>query len=130
MRRMERILAARGPYVLSDDRDRVDLDVVHGFLIGSYWAQGIPRDIVERSIRGSRVFGVYEGGAQVAFARVVSDEATFAYLLDVFVLSAHRGRGLARWLVQTILAQPEYERLRLVLLGTRDAHGLYAKVGF
>jgi hypothetical protein len=86
-----------GEFVISTDRARLDLDVVHGFLTNSYWATGIPREVVSRSIENSLCFGVYDGeGAQVGFARVISDFATYAYVADVFVLESIRGRELAR----------------------------------
>src|SRR5262249_10234047 len=87
----------RGPYTISTDQGRIDLLAVHRFLAGSYWASGVPLEVVARSIRGSLCFGVYRGRRQVGFARVISDGATFAYLADVFVLPAERGRGLASW---------------------------------
>lgn len=120
----------RDGYVVSDDPRRLDLDAIHGFLSRSYWAEGIPFETVARSIRHSLCFGVYQGQRQVGFARVVTDRATFAYLADVFVLSGHRGRGLAKWLVQCIRAHPELQGLRRWHLATRDAHGLYAQLGF
>src|ERR1700721_4891794 len=92
----------RGDFIISTDRERLDLDVVHGFLTNSYWAKGIPRKTVESSIEHSLCFGIYEGGAQVGFARVISDFATMAYLGDVFVLESHRGRGLSKWLLECI----------------------------
>lgn len=121
---------ARDGYSVSDDRWRVDREAVHAFLADSYWARGISRDVVERSIRHSLCFGIYDGDAQVGFARVVTDHATFAYLADVFVVPAHRGRGLAKWLMECIVAHPDLQGLRRFLLGTRDAHGLYARFGF
>ena len=120
----------RGDDVVSDDRWRVDREVVHRFLADSYWARGIPRDVVERSIRHSLCFGVYHGDAQVGFGRVVTDRATFAYLADVFVLEAHRGRGLSKFLMECVVGHPELQGLRRFLLGTADAHGLYARYGF
>ena len=123
-------LCARDGYTISDDRWRIDREVVHGFLTECYWAAGISRDVVERSIRHSLCFGIYEEGAQVGFARVITDHATFAYLADVFVLPAHRGKGLSKWLMECVLAHPELQGLRRFLLGTRDAHGLYAQFGF
>jgi GNAT superfamily N-acetyltransferase len=122
-------------FVVSDDPARVDLDVVHGFLTRSYWAEGIPRQTVERSIAHSLPFGLYrsvpsEPALQVGFARVVSDHATFAYLADVFVLDAYRGRGLGNWLVECILDHPELQSLRRWLLATRDAHSLYRRFGW
>jgi N-acetylglutamate synthase-like GNAT family acetyltransferase len=117
-------------YEISTDRGRLDIEVICGFLRSSYWAQGIPRSVVEKSIRNSLCFGVYCGPQQVGFARVVSDFATIAYIADVFVVPAHRGRGLAKWLTNTIVEHPELQGLRRILLATQDAHGLYAQFGF
>jgi GNAT superfamily N-acetyltransferase len=115
---------------ISTAHERLDLDVIHGFLSASYWATNIPRATVGRALAGSLNFGLYRDGAQIGFARFVSDEATFAYLADVFVLPDHRGQGLATWLVGTALTHPALTGLRRVLLATRDAHALYAKFGF
>lgn len=120
----------RPPYRISDDPLVVDVAVVHGFLASSYWAQGIPRETVVRGIAHSLPFSLFLADRQVGFARVVTDRATFAYLADVFVEEDQRGRGLAAWLVATILAHPELPGLRRWLLVTRDAHGLYRKFGF
>ena len=120
----------RDAYTASDDRWRVDREVVHGFLTESYWARGISRDVVERSIRHSLCFGIYHQGLQVGFARVITDHATFAYLADVFVVPAHRGRGLGKWMMECIVSHRDLQALRRFLLGTRDAHGLYAQFGF
>ena len=120
----------RGEYTISTDGGRLDLDVVHGFLTASYWARGIPRDVVERSIAGSLPFGLYHGARQIGFARVISDEATYAYIGDVFVLDEYRGQGLGTWLMETVVACPELQGLRRWTLATRDAHALYRKVGF
>lgn len=122
--------ARRGAYELSTDPARLDLDVVHGFLADSYWAQGIPRDTVARSLAGSLCFALLHEGAQVGLARFVTDHATFGYLADVFVLPPHRGQGLATWLVGTALTHPSLAGLRRTMLATRDRHALYAKVGF
>jgi len=121
----------RGDFLVSTDRSRLDLDVVHGFLTNCYWAKGIAREVVKRSIEHALCFGVYEAsGAQVGFARVVSDFATFAYLGDVFVLESYRGRGLSKWLMECIMAHPDLQGLRRWILLTRDAHGLYSQFGF
>jgi GNAT superfamily N-acetyltransferase len=120
----------RPPYRISDDPDAVDLKVVHAFLVRSYWARDIPADTVARAVRHSVPFSLFRADRQVGFARVVSDRATFAYLADVFVLEEHRGRGLGAWLVSTVLGHPELQGLRRWLLATRDAHGLYRKLGF
>jgi GNAT superfamily N-acetyltransferase len=117
-------------YVVSTDPTRLDLEVVHQFLTNSYWARGIPRERVARSIANSLCFGVFDGPAQVGFARVISDYATFAYLADVFILPAQRGRGLAKFLLRCIVEHPELQGLRRWSLVTRDAHGLYAQFGF
>jgi GNAT superfamily N-acetyltransferase len=115
---------------ISTDPSRLDLDVIHGFLQTSYWAAGRRRSVVERAIRNSICFGVYADGRQVAFARVVSDCAVFAYLMDVFVVPEYRGRGISKALMRAILEHPDLQNLRVFLLATRDAHGLYAQFGF
>jgi GNAT superfamily N-acetyltransferase len=121
----------RGDYTLTTDPARVDLEVVHGFLSRSYWAAGIPRELVERSVAGSMVFSIHHASqGQIGFARVITDRATFGYLADVFVLEAHRGQGLAGWLMDAIHAHPELQALRRWMLITRDAHGLYARHGW
>lgn len=120
----------RDGFIISTDRARIDLDVVHGFLAGSYWAEGIPREVVRRSIEHSLCFGLYHGGLQIGFARVITDRATFAYLGDVFVLEAFRGRGLARWLLEVVQSHPELQGLRRWVLLTRDAHALYRQAGW
>jgi len=116
--------------VLSTDRERLDLDVIHGFLTACYWAKGIPRETVARSIENSLCFGIYSGNQQAGFARVISDFATYAYIADVFVVDAFRGRGLGKWLMECITRHPQLQGLRRWSLATRDAHGLYAKSGF
>jgi GNAT superfamily N-acetyltransferase len=121
----------RGEFSISTDRGRLDLDVIHGFLTNCYWAKGVPREVVARSIEHSLCFGVYDGsGAQVGFARVISDFATIAYIGDVFVLDTHRSRGLGKWLMECITRHPALQNLRRWILTTRDAHGLYSQVGF
>jgi len=120
----------RESFTISDEPARLDRALIHRFLAGSYWAKGIPRDVVDRSIEGSLAFGVYEGDAQVGFARAISDFATYAYVADVFVLESHRGRGLALWLMETMRAHPRLQGIRRWNLVTRDAHALYRRVGF
>jgi GNAT superfamily N-acetyltransferase len=117
-------------YEISTDKARLDVTVIHGYLVRSYWSPGIPRSIVERAIEHSLCFGAYCDGAQVAFARVITDRATFAYLADVFVLEAHRGRGLSKQLMRAVRAHPELQGLRRFMLATRDAHGLYRQFDF
>lgn len=121
----------RGEFLVSTDPKRLDLNVIHTFLTNCYWAKGIPREVVARSIEHSLCFGIYDGtGAQVAFARVISDFATVAYLGDVFVLESHRGRGLSKWMMESIMRHPALQGLRRWILLTRDAHGLYERFGF
>lgn len=119
-------------YRLSDDKAGLQIDVIHGFLgEDAYWSPGLPRAVVERAVANSRCVGVYgPGDAQVAFARLVTDSATFAYLCDVFVLPPARGRGLAKAMVGFFMAHPELQDLRRWMLVTRDAHRLYSQFGF
>ena len=118
-------------YEIDDDAARLDLDLIHRYLSeDSYWARGIPREVVERAVTHSLCLGVYAGSEQVGFARVVSDRATFAYLADVFVLPAHRGQGLSKRLMAAVTAHPALQGLRRWLLATADAHGLYRQHGF
>lgn len=115
---------------ISTDQARLDIDVIHGFLRTSYWAEGRRRSVVDRAIRNSLCFGVYAGGRQVAFARVVSDRAVFAYMMDVFVIPEYRGRGISKALMRAVLDHPDLQNLRTFLLATHDAHGLYEQFGF
>jgi GNAT superfamily N-acetyltransferase len=118
-------------YTVSDDPAKLDPVAIHAFLTRSYWASHIPLDVVERSLAHSLCFGLYDpAGAQVGCARVVTDRATFAYLCDVYVLEAHRGRGLSKFLMRCVLAHPDLQGLRRFMLATADAHGLYRQFGF
>lgn len=118
-------------FLISTDPTKIDETLVHQFLSeDSYWAKNIPLSTVQQSIKNALCFGVYSGNQQVGFARVITDRATFAYLADVFILEAYRGRGLSKWLVQTILEHPDLQGLRRWVLATADAHGLYAQFGF
>ena len=118
-------------YLITTDTAKVDIDVVHQYLSEqSYWAKGIPRETVARSVQHSICFSVLHEDTLIGFARVVSDHATVAYLGDVFVLPAHRGQGLSKWLMECIIAHPDLQGLRRWMLATADAHGLYAKFGF
>lgn len=124
---------SRPPFDVSDDPARIDLDAVHAALARSYWCANIPRDVVERAVRHSLCVGAYDasaGGAQIGFARVVTDRATFAYLCDVYVLESHRGRGVSKLMMQALMTHPELQGLRRWMLMTRDAHGLYRQYGF
>ncbi len=121
----------QGEYLISTDRARLDVGLIHEFLSeSSYWAQGRPRELVERSIEHSHCFGIYHGERQVGFARVITDYATFAWIADVFVVEEFRGRGLAKWLCEVMLAHPELQGLRRWVLATKDAHELYRRTGF
>ncbi len=118
-------------FSISTDKALLNRDLIYKYLDqDSYWAQGIPRERLNRAIDNAISFGVYKGTTQVGFARVVTDSATFAYLCDVFVLPEFRGQGLSKWLVQTIRQYPEFEGLRRWSLATSDAHGLYGQFGF
>jgi N-acetylglutamate synthase-like GNAT family acetyltransferase len=119
-------------YEISTDRARLDRALIHRFLRDdSYWARGIPREVLDRAIDNSLCFGLYApDGAQAGFARAVTDRAAIAYLADVFVVEAKRGRGLGKWLIETVLAHPDLQGLRRFFLGTVDAHALYARYGF
>jgi GNAT superfamily N-acetyltransferase len=120
----------RGAYTISTERRRLDIRIIHDFLTRSYWAEGIPLAVVERSLEHSLCFGVYHGESQVGLARVITDYTTFAYVSDVFILEEYRGRGLSKWLMECVVEHPELQGLRRWILFTRDAHGLYKKVGF
>jgi GNAT superfamily N-acetyltransferase len=117
-------------YVLTDDQDRIDAVAAHAYLTRSYWAEGIPLDVVRRSIAGSLCVAVLKDGAQVAFARVISDYATFAYLADVYVLEEHRGQGLSHAMIEHLHAHPRLRGLRRWALFTLDAQGLYRQHGW
>ena len=121
-----------GDYEISTDPVRLDIGAMHAYLTRSYWSPGIPLATVERAVRHSLCFGLYERSSsrQVGLARVVTDHATFAYLCDVYVLEEHRGRGLGKFMMQTVMAHPALTGARRAMLGTRDAHGLYAQYGF
>lgn len=121
---------AHGEYLVSTDRARIDVAAVHGFLTRAYWSRGIPEETLRRAIAGSLCFGVYRGPDQVGFARVITDRATYAYLSDVFIMDAHRGRGLSKLLMAVITNHPALQGLRRFSLSTRDAHALYAQFGF
>jgi GNAT superfamily N-acetyltransferase len=120
----------RGTYVISTAPERLDARAIHAYLSGSYWAEGIPFEVVERSLRGSLCFGLYAPEGQVGLARIITDYATFAYVCDVYVLPHHRGQGLGRWLMECVMGSPQLQGLRRWMLVTREAHGLYQQVGF
>ncbi len=120
----------RGEYLISTDKSRLDLTFIHNFLTTSYWAAGIPLEVVRRSIEHSLSFGLYKEDQQIGYARVITDYATFAYLGDVFILEPFRGQGLSKWLMEVIVTHPELQGFRRWILLTKDAHGLYKKVDF
>jgi GNAT superfamily N-acetyltransferase len=122
-------------FFVSTDQAALEMDVIHGFLSTCYWSPGIPRTTLERAIRNSLCFGVFDRQAsarpaQIGFGRVISDFATYAYLCDVFVLPTHRGLGASKLLMREILAHPDLQGLRRFALLTRDAHRLYEQFGF
>jgi GNAT superfamily N-acetyltransferase len=117
-------------FTITTNQSQMDIDAIHGYLSRSYWAQAIPRSIVEKGMEGSLCFAVLQGNRQVGFARVITDKATFGYLADVFILEEFRGKGLSKWLMEIILGHPELQNFRRFLLSTRDAHGLYRQFGF
>ena len=120
----------RERFRITTDVEEMDLDAVHAYLTRSYWAEGISKNLVARSIEGSLCFGLLDGSRQIGFARVVSDGATFAWLCDVYVLEEHQGRGLGTWMTRELMTHSDLQGLRRWALATRDAHGLYEKVGF
>jgi GNAT superfamily N-acetyltransferase len=118
-------------YQISSQNKDMDLSIIHGYLSQSYWAKNIPIKTMKTAIDNSLCFGVFtDSGSQVAFARMITDTATFAYLSDVFVLEEHRGKGISKWLMQEILTHPQLQGIRRMALATSDAHGLYQQFGF
>jgi GNAT superfamily N-acetyltransferase len=121
----------RDDYIISTNRSRLDIDLIHDFISNdSYWGTGRAREVVARSIENSLPFGIYQSDNQVGFARVVTDYATFAWVADVFILPEHRGRGLSKWMMEVILAHPRLQGFRRWVLSTKDAHGVYERFGF
>jgi GNAT superfamily N-acetyltransferase len=120
----------RGDYTISTEQSKLDLAAIHAFLsLEAYWALGRPFETVKKAVEHSLCFGVYQGAEQVGLARVVTDYATFAWLCDVYILEAHRGRGLGKWLIECVVSAPEMQGLKRFLLATRDAHELYRRYG-
>jgi len=120
----------RGNFCISTDPARLDLTAIHAYLSRSYWAEGIPKDLVAKSIEGSICFGLFDADRQIALARVITDKATFAYLCDVYVLEEYQRSGLGQWLMEAVCSHPDLQNLRRFVLLTRDAHKLYEKFGF
>lgn len=120
----------RENFTISTDRAKLDIAFVHDYLSNqSYWAQGRTLDVVKKSVENSLCFGIYDGERQIGFARVVTDETTFAWLCDVFITDDYKGRGLGKWLIETVVAYPDMQKLKIILLATRDAHELYRQYG-
>lgn len=121
----------RDGFTISTDKNSLDIEFIYNFLVNeSYWARGRTPESVQRSIDNSLNFGVYDGSRQIGFARVVTDFSTFAWLADVFIINEYRGKGLGVWLIEVITSHPKLQDFRRWLLATRDAHGLYRRVGF
>lgn len=119
-----------GQFWITTDNEKLDVDAIHAYLTRSFWAEGIPKATVATAVANSLCFGLFDGAAQIGLARVVTDRATYAYLCDVYVLETHRGHGLGKWLIETVMAHPDLQGLRRFQLVTRDAHGLYSRHGF
>jgi len=124
------MITTLGEFTITTDKTKMDIPVIHSYITGSYWAEGIPFETVAKAIEGSLCFGVFHGEKQVGVARVITDAATFAYLCDVFIDESYRGRGLGKWLMETILGHESLQGLRRFALTTKDAHGLYSQYGF
>jgi len=120
----------KNAYIISTDSAKLDIDAIADMLKRAYWAQRRTREMIARYIQHSLVFGIYHDGKQVGLARIVSDYTTFAWLCDVFIHEDHRGRGLGKWLMETVHAHPDLQGLRRWLLATKDAHGLYQQFGW
>jgi N-acetylglutamate synthase-like GNAT family acetyltransferase len=122
--------ALRGRFRITTDVEAFDVDAIHAYLTRSFWAAGIPRALVEKSLRDSLSWGLFDRERQIGFARMVTDRATYAYLCDVYVLEEYRGQGLGKWLMDEVMAHSDTQGLRRIMLVTRDAHGLYERHGF
>ncbi len=128
---MQQLIIEKGKYRITTDKTKLNLAMVHDFLSNqSYWAKHVPFDKVQQSVENSLCFGVFHQDKQIGFARIISDFATIAYLADVFIVEGHRGKGLSKWLMETIIGYPGLQGLRRWMLATADAHQLYAKYGF
>jgi GNAT superfamily N-acetyltransferase len=126
----DHITVKQGDYSVSTDPAVFNIEVIHDFLSHSYWAENIPLETMKRAINNSLCFGLFHKQQQIGFARVITDYSTFGYLADVFIIESYRGKGLARFLIGTIMQHPDLKGFRKWLLATRDAHGLYGKFGF
>ena len=117
-------------YLISTDKRKLQIKVIHNFLTNSYWDKGCSLEVVQKKIRNSYCYGIYHNKKQIGFCRIISDFITFSYLLDVFVIEEYRGRGLSKWLMKCVMKQPALSKTKSWMLKTADAHGLYKKFGF
>lgn len=124
------MITTLGEFTIHTDKTKMDIPVIHRYITRSYWAEGIPFETVAKAVEGSLCFGVFHDDKQIGVARVITDAATFAYLCDVFIDESYRGRGLGKWLMETILRHESLQGLRRIALTTKDAHGLYSQYGF
>jgi GNAT superfamily N-acetyltransferase len=124
------MITTKGEYIITTDKSKMDIPVIHSYLTRSYWSEGIPVETVAKAIDGSICFGLFHGDRQIGVTRVITDKATFAYLCDVFIDESYRGKGLGKWMIEVILEQEYLQGLRRITLTTRDAHGLYSQYGF
>ncbi|MCI0447523.1 GNAT family N-acetyltransferase [bacterium] len=119
-----------GRFELTTDKNRMQVDVIYRFLQKSYWADKRSLEAIKKSIEFSLPFGIFDGDRQIGFARVISDYSTFAWIADVYIEEEYRGKGLSKWLMESMLAHPELQDLRRWVLATKDAHALYSQFGF
>jgi N-acetylglutamate synthase-like GNAT family acetyltransferase len=126
---MEYIIT-KNNFTITDKKSKIDIDYVHAFLTNSYWSPGVKRQVVKKAKQGSLCFGIYDKDKQMGYARMITDKATFAYLADVFIDEKFRGKGLGKWLIKVILAHPDLQGLRRIMLATKDAHKLYEQCDF
>ncbi len=128
---MQHFTIFKDPFCISTDKEKLDIDAIHEFLsTKAYWSLHIPKENVATAIGNSYCFGLYEKEKQIGFARVITDFATIAYLGDVYILEAYRGRGLSKWLIETVMNDSQLQGLRRWILLTGDAHELYRKFGW
>ena len=123
-------VSRRDKLVISTEKNRLILSMIHSFLSQSYWAKDISKKVVSLSIENSLCFGLYDETTQIGFARVITDYATFAYLCDLFIVESQRNKGLGKWLVESVRNHSPLKAIPVWLLATRDAHGLYSQIGF
>jgi len=128
---MTHLSIKKDDFLISTDKSKLDIDAIHEFLsTKAYWCLNIPKEKVITAIENSLCFGVYHGDKQIGFARIITDYSTIAYLGDVYVLEAYRGKGISKWLMETVMGHPALQGLRRWILLTGDAHALYRKFGW